>query len=257
MPSGLGSKKITVITVCFNAVETIEDTLRSVLTQDYPNVEYIVMDGGSTDGTLQILEQHRDKLAVLHSGPDEGMYDAYNKGLKLATGDIVSLLNADDVFANPQVLSRVAERFAQTCSDAVYGDLVYVDRNMPNQVLRYWRSGFYRRERFKLGWMPPHPAFFLKLEAYRTYGSFDTRLQSAADYELMLRMLYKNGLAASWLPEVLVRMRTGGRSNASLANRLFANREDAKAWQLNGLRPLPFTLWLKPLRKLPQFLIKP
>lgn len=249
--------KITVITACFNAEETLEDTLRSVLTQDHPDLEYIVMDGGSTDGSLQILERYQPQLTKLVSAPDEGMYDAYNRGLEYATGDVVALLNADDMYANPQVLSLVAERFRQTCADAVYGDLVYVGRENPSQVLRYWRSGFYRRERFKFGWMPPHPAFFLRREAYQRYGGFDTRLQSAADYELMLRMLYKHGLAAGWVPEVLVRMRSGGKSNATLSNRLFANREDRQAWVLNQIKPLPFTLLLKPLRKLPQFLIKP
>ena len=247
---------ITVITACFNAADTLEDTLRSVLTQDWPNVEYIVMDGGSTDGSLAVLESYRDKIAHLRSAPDQGMYDAYNQGLKLATGEVVALLNADDMYANPSVLRRVAERFEQTLANAIYGDLVYVSRSDPNQVVRYWRSGFYRRERFKYGWMPPHPAFFLKRAAYEQHGGFDLRLHSAADYELMLRMLYKNGLTASWLPEVLVRMRSGGKSNATMGNRLSANREDAEAWRMNELQPLPFTFWLKPLRKLSQFIIK-
>ena len=249
--------KITVITVCFNAIDTLEDTLRSVLTQDYPNVEYIVQDGGSTDGSLELLEKYRPRLARLISEPDAGMYDAYNKSLKYATGDVISLLNADDMYSTPEILSHVAQRFAATQADAVYGDLVYVDRNYANQVVRYWRSGFYRRERFRYGWMPPHPSFFLKKEAYDLYGGFDTRLHSAADYELMLRMLYKNGLTASWLPEVLVRMRSGGKSNATLRSHLVANREDAHAWRMNELRPHPLTFLLKPLRKLPQFIIKP
>jgi glycosyltransferase involved in cell wall biosynthesis len=249
--------KITVITVCFNAIETLEDTLQSVLTQDYPHIEYIVQDGGSTDGSMELLERYRPMLARLISEPDMGMYDAYNKSLAYATGDVVALLNADDMFATPEILSHVARRFETSQADAVYGDLVYVDRAFANQVMRYWRSGFYRRERFRYGWMPPHPSFFLKRAAYEQYGGFDTRLQSAADYELMLRMLYKHGLSASWLPEVLVRMRTGGKSNASLKSHLVANREDASAWRLNKLSPHPLTFLLKPLRKLPQFLIKP
>jgi len=249
--------KITVITVCFNAIETLEDTLRSVFVQDYPNVEYILKDGGSTDGTLAVLEKYRSKLAHIITEPDAGMYDAYNVALKYATGDIISLLNADDMFANPEILSHVVRRFQTSRADAVYGDLIYVNRTFPDQVVRYWRSGFYRKDRFRMGWMPPHPSFFLKKEAYDLYGGFDTRLQSAADYELMLRMLYGKGLTASWLPEVLVRMRSGGKSNASLRGHLFANREDALAWRYNGLQPHPLTFLLKPLRKLPQFILKP
>lgn len=243
---------ISIITVAYNSVETIRDTLESVRQQTYPHVEHIVVDGASTDGTADVARTY-SHVACVVSEPDRGAYDAMNKGIALAQGDVIGLLNADDTYASPDALSWVAHVLQHTQADTFYADLQYVRRNHPHRVVRHWRSGPYLRERFRYGWMPPHPTFFTYRKHYQTFGAYDTRLCLSADYELMLRFLYKHSLSASYLPRVLVRMRTGGMSNASLRQRCRANREDRLAWQINDLQPHLLTLWLKPLRKLPQF----
>ncbi len=245
--------KITVITVCLNAEETIADTIESIRSQSYSDIEYIVADGGSTDETLSIIERNRDVISVLLTGPDNGMYDAANKAVKAATGDVVGMLNADDYYADNDVLNDVALSMVDGI-DAVYGDLHYVDRAPPHSIKRNWVSGAYDRNAFLLGWMPPHPTFFLRKSAYEAHGLFRTDFRSAADYELMLRMLYKHSLKPGYLNRVIVKMREGGTSNASIANRLRANREDRRAWTINGLEAAWYTLYLKPLSKLRQFI---
>lgn len=247
---------ISVITVVYNNETYIRQALESVLSQSLKNIEYIVIDGGSRDKTLDIIQEYRDKIQVLISEPDTGIYNAMNKGLKQCSGEIVAILNSDDVYADPEVLQRVYDCFHSTGADAVYGDLVYVQPEDIHQVVRYWKSGKYWVRNFLFGWMPPHPSFFLKTEYYHKFGLFDESLKSAADYELMLRMLFRHKLKAVWLPGVLVRMRTGGQSNISFAHRLKANQEDRRAWQINGLKPYFFTLTLKPLRKITQFIFK-
>ena len=244
--------KISVITVCFNAAETIADTIESIRCQSHPDIEYIVVDGGSTDATLSIIEQNRDVVSVLHTGPDNGMYDAANKGISFASGQIVGMLNADDFYADDDVLKDVAFSMMNG-SDAVYGDLHYVDRNHPQTIKRNWVSGEYDRKSFLSGWMPPHPTFFLRKNAYDAYGLFRLDFESAADYELMLRMLYKHSLKPSYINRVLVKMRVGGISNNSISNRIRANKEDRKAWTINGLEAAWYTLYLKPLSKLIQY----
>ena len=244
--------KISVITVCFNAAETLADTIDSIRSQSHPDVEYIVVDGGSTDETLAIIEQNRDVISVLITGPDNGMYDAANKGISAATGEIVGMLNADDFYADRDVLKDVASSVVDG-SDAVYGDLHYVDRKHPQMIKRNWVSGSYKRRSFLSGWMPPHPTFFLRKTAYDTYGLFRLDFNSAADYELMLRMLYKHSLKPRYINRVLVKMRVGGKSNVSIANRIRANKEDRKAWTINGLKAAWYTLYLKPLSKLNQY----
>jgi glycosyltransferase involved in cell wall biosynthesis len=243
--------KISVITVCYNAVDTIESTIKSVLEQDYPNVEYLIIDGGSTDGTIEIINTYLARIHRFISERDNGMYDALNKGIAACTGDVVALLHADDVYTSPHVLSGVVKHLGQ--SDALYGDLEYVKKESPSSVVRLWKSGTYSKDSFKWGWMPPHPAFFLRKSVYERFGVFNTQFKSAADYELMLRMMYKHQIKAVYWPETLVRMRLGGKSNATIKNRMNANREDRLAWTVNQLTPFFFTLWLKPLRKIPQF----
>lgn len=245
--------KISVITVCFNAAETIADTIESIRSQSHPDIEYIVVDGGSTDETLAIIARNRDVISVLITGPDNGMYDAANKGIDCASGEIVGMLNADDFYADKDVLKDVANSLAER-SDVVYGDLHYVDRKHPQRIKRRWVSGLYDRENFLMGWMPPHPTFFIRKSAYDAYGVFRRDFSSAADYELMLRMLYKHSLQPVYIDRVLVKMRVGGKSNVSFANRIRANMEDRKAWSLNGLRAAWYTLYLKPLSKITQFL---
>lgn len=244
--------KVSVITVCFNAAETIVDTIDSIRAQSHPDVEYIVVDGGSTDETLSIIERNRDVISVLITGPDNGMYDAANKGISAASGEVVGMLNADDFYADTDVLRDVAST-VMGGSDAVYGDLHYVDRENPQTIKRNWVSGAYDRKSFLSGWMPPHPTFFLRKRAYEKYGMFRLEFKSAADYELMLRMLYRYSLKPGYIDRVMVKMRVGGKSNVSLSNRIRANREDRKAWSINGLKAAWYTLYLKPLSKLTQY----
>lgn len=245
--------KISVITACFNSASTIEDTLRSVTGQDYPELEYIVVDGISTDETMSVVKRYESKIAKIVSEKDNGIYDALNKGIALATGDVIAILHADDVYANASVLSDVMRVFEEKNCGSVYGDLFYVDRNDTNKIIRNWKSGSYSPGLFRKGWMPPHPAFFLRREYYERFGKFNTDFKTAADYELMLRMIERHQVSIAYLPEVLVKMRVGGVSNLSLKNRIKANREDRRAWKVNNLNPGLLTLIRKPLSKIAQY----
>lgn len=244
--------KISIVTPAFNSAATIRDTLESIENQDYENMEHIIVDGGSTDDTLKIAAEY-SRVSKIISEPDRGLYDAMNKGVLLATGDVVGILNSDDFYAHPQVLSRVATLLNETGTATLYADLEYVSSKNPSQVVRVWKAGEPRPENFRRGWMPPHPTFFVWRHLYQQLGLFDISLRFSADYELMLRFLLKNSVSTCYLPEVTVRMRTGGASNASLRNRLRANWEDRLAWKMNGLRPRFYTLYLKPLSKIRQY----
>jgi glycosyltransferase len=246
-------QKVSIITVCYNSEDTIEDTIKSVISQEYPDLEYIIVDGLSTDTTLSVINKYKDSIVKIVSEKDNGLYDAINKGIALATGEIIGILHADDFYFNSSVIRKVAEAFYKEKVDTVYGDLQYVQRNDVNIVTRSWKSGIYRHGMFYKGWMPPHPSFFVLKECYQKYGLFNTSLRSAADYEMMLRLLHKHKCTTYYLPEVLVKMRVGGKSNISIANRIRANREDKRAWIINGLKPGMFTFIRKPLSKLGQF----
>ena len=216
----------------------------------------MIIDGGSIDDTLRLIEPYQSENCHVISGPDNGMYDAMNKGICMASGDIIGILNADDFYADTDVLAKVADIFQDDSIDACYADLQYVDRYNVKRVVRHWRAGLFERKRFLWGWMPPHPTFFVRRSVYAKYGNFNLNLGSAADYELMLRFLLKLNISTAYIPEVLVKMRTGGKSNASLKNRLMANWFDRMAWKVNGLKPYPWTLTMKPLRKIGQYLLK-
>lgn len=248
--------KVSTITVTYNSAATVEDTIQSVCAQSYPDIEYLIVDGGSNDETLDIAQKYRDKISKIVSESDNGMYDAINKGIALATGEIVAILNSDDFYIDKDVISRVVDLFKSSNADAVYGNLFYVDAVDTNKIVRKWNSGNYRGNSFLYGWMPPHPAFFVKRDCYKEYGCFDLSLKSAADYELMLRFIHKHKIKLTYLNRTLVKMRVGGMSNSSFKNRINANKEDRKAWEINGLKPYPFTLYLKPLRKVFQYLKK-
>jgi len=243
--------RVSIITVCYNSAETIEDTIKSVLEQDYNNIEYIVIDGGSTDGTNAIIQQYRDQISYYISEPDKGIYDAMNKGVEAATGELIGILNSDDLYFNKSVISDIIGKIG--VNDGIYADLIYVDQKNINRIRRIWRSGKYSRKAFLWGWMPPHPTFFVKKKCYNKYGLYDLALKTASDYELMLRFLYKHKISIAYLPEVIIKMRTGGVSNLSIKNRIIANREDKKSWKINQLKPNIFTFLMKPLRKLGQF----
>ena len=252
---------ISIITATYNAGATVADCLESVRSQRGVAVEHIVVDGGSSDRTVEIV-RGCGGVARLISEPDRGIYDAMNKGIAMASAEIVGILNADDFYTGPEVLAGVVRAFADKAIGACYGDLQYVDCvrfavcGSQCRVVRYWKSGSFDRRKFWHGWMPPHPTFFVRRDVYEKYGMFNVELGSAADYEIMLRFLVRHRVKAAYIPEVLVKMRTGGVSNASVGNRLAANRMDRRAWAVNGLRPYPWTLWMKPLRKLGQWLVK-
>jgi glycosyltransferase len=248
------SLQISLVTAVKNRASTLGACLRSVREQDWKSVEHIVIDGGSTDGTLAVLAEHRGQLARLISEGDRGVYDALNKGIAAATGDVVGFMHADDEFASPRVLEQVARTFDDPAVDAVYGDLVYVSNSDPNRIVRYWRAGSYDRAQLAHGWMPPHPTFYVRRDVYRRFGGFDTRYKIAADYENMLRILWGGRTHAAYIPEVLVRMRVGGISNR-LVNLLVKSREDYAALRGNGIGAVP-ALLLKNVTKLPQFVVK-
>ena len=247
--------KISIITPCYNSAATIGDTLKSVAMQDYSPIEHIIVDGASTDNTLEIINSF-PHVSVLVSGNDKGIYDAMNKGIAMATGDVIGILNSDDVYTNSRVVSMVMKEFENRMIDAVYADLQYVKYNDLERITRTWHSGTYSKRKFYFGWMPPHPTFFVRRAVYERIGYFNCSLQSAADYEFMLRVLLKNDYKAHYIPEVLVKMRTGGMSNATIARRLRANREDREAWRINNVTPYFFTIPFKPLRKVLQFIFK-
>lgn len=247
--------KISIITPVYNDPRVCR-ALDSILSQDYEGEpEIIVVDGGSTRSTLDVLERYRRHIAVLVSEPDRGVYDAMNKGIRLATGEVVGILNADDRYNDPLVLRDVATVLADNKVDACYGDLVYVDSK--DRVVRYWKSGPYRPIRFYFGWMLPHPTFFVRRNVYEQYGYFDLNNPIAADYELMLRFLLKNKLSVRYIPRVLVRMSLGGKSNRSIGNIIRANIEVWRAWRKNNLRFGYLVPILKPARKWIQFVRRP
>ena len=245
--------KVSIITATFNNHSTLEECLKSIHSQSYRDIEHIVVDGGSTDGTLDILRKHEDRISILVSEPDKGIYYALNKGIALATGDIIGFLHADDFFANDTVVERVVLEMVKDHADSCYGDLEYVSRKDTEKVIRYWRSCPYEDGLFMKGWMPPHPTLFIKKHIYEEYGYFNTDFKIAADYELILRFFAENKVSTRYIPEVLVKMRTGGASNRSLKNIIFKTIEDYRACKINGLS-CPFrVVLLKNLSKTPQF----
>lgn len=244
--------KISVITAVFNSRETISAALDSVLGQLGVEVELVVIDGGSTDGTLEILRSYADRLNVLVSEPDGGIYDALNKGILRASGDVVGFLHSDDLFADPRVLSRVTAAFTEPGVGAVYGDLLYVRKDNPDQAVRYWRSGAFSARRLGWGWMPPHPTLYVRRDLYDRHGLFDTSFRIAADYDFVLRLLGTGRVGVHYIPEVLVKMRLGGASNRSLRNLFCKSSEDLKALKQNEIGSWGALTW-KNLSKLPQF----
>ena len=247
--------KVSIITAVLNGEKTIYDCIKTIAQQTYHDIEHIICDGGSTDKTIDIIKKWGIKNTRVISGPDNGPYDAMNKGIKASTGDIIAILNADDMYADTHVIENVVTTISEKKVDSCYGDLVYVDRKKPDSVIRYWKSGCYSREQFKKGWMPPHPTFFIKKSVYEKYGNFNTNFPIGADYEMSLRLLYKYNISTAYMPEVLVKMRTGGKSAPTLLNIAKAIIENYKAWQTNNLYPIPLTLILKQLSKLQQYKI--
>lgn len=245
--------KISIITVCYNSVSTIEDTIKSVLSQSYSDIEYVVIDGGSTDGTLSFVKKYRAQICKFISEPDRGIYDAMNKGIGLASGDIVGFLNSDDFYANESSIFQIANVFEKNDCDVVYADLEYVAVNDLRKIVRRWKSQPYRKGLFKKGWHPPHPTFFVRKEIFEKYGIFDLSYSVGSDYELMLRFLERFGVNSCYIPSVLVKMRNGGVSNKNLYHIIKANTECYRAWKKNNLKISPLIMLKKPLSKLAQY----
>lgn len=255
-PSASNGMKVSIVTVCFNSAATIEDTIRSVREQEYEYVEHVIVDGGSTDGTQEIVGRYNGRIKKFVSEPDRGIYDAMNKGLRLVKGDVVGFLNADDVYTSPTVIGDVVAAMRAGQAEGVYGDLVYVRRDDARRVVRYWQAGTYRPRAFFEGWVPPHPTFFCRTSVYRALGGFDPVYRIAGDFELMLRFIEKNGIPVQYVPKPLVRMRAGGRAN-TVRGIIQGNREIARAFSCNGMNVSPRLFCSRLVRRVRQLIRKP
>lgn len=245
--------KVSVITICYNAAEHIDETMRSVVMQDHGDIEHIVIDGGSTDGTQRRIERYREVVAHFTSEKDKGVYDAMNKGLRVATGEVIAFVNAGDMIAHRSCISEMAAEFSKNDADAIYGDAYMVDPHDVKKVKRFWKGGAYDRQKFRWGWMPPHLGTYIRKVVYDRFGHFRDDLKVSADYELMFRFMYKQRIRVRYVPRVLVRFRLGGVSNRSLAHIWRANLEVFKAWKLNDEPVSVLIIIAKPLRKIAQF----
>ena len=245
--------RVSIVTVSLNSAETIAETIESVLSQSYPHIEYIVIDGASTDKTMDIVHRYADQIDKRVSEPDKGIYDAMNKGIRLASGDIVGILNADDTYDTEKVIEKVVEKMKQSGADCLWGNLVYVDRKDTRRIVRNWVSSEYKKGCFQKGWHPPHPTFFVKKSLYDRYGLYDLSLPVAADYELMLRFLEKYKVKSCYIPENLIKMKTGGASSKAIARIFKINMDCYRAWKINALKINPLRIILRPLSKIPQY----
>ena len=246
--------KISLITVTRNAEKTLSRCIESVIEQNYNNIEYIIIDGGSTDGTLQIIDQYKQHISYFISEPDAGIYDAMNKGIKISSGNILGILNSDDFFTYKGIISCIAETFSGQDVDALYGNLVYL--NIDGKIVRNWKSGNYAHGLFNWGWMPPHPTFYCKRSLFESLGLYDTRFGTAADYELMLRFIHLHKIKVYYLNKTMVNMTLGGVSNKSFRSRFKAWYFDYKAMKKNGISWPLLCLFLKPVRKIVQYVQK-
>lgn len=247
--------KISIITASYNSAQTIEDTIKSVLGQTYSDIEYIIIDGASTDGTLEIIKKYQTRGKIkLVSEPDKGLYDAMNKGIALATGDVIGIINSDDFYKHSRVIEKIAAVFKNNDYDAVYADLEFIENNNPNKIVRTWIAGKYQEKKLNNGWVMPHPTLFIKKNIYNQYGYFKTNFKIAADYELMLRLLKIHKIKIAYLPEIIISMRNGGVSTRNLGQRKKGWQELKQAWTENNL-PLPLLLVVRRiLFKIKQYL---
>jgi glycosyltransferase len=244
--------KISVITVCYNSQNTILDTLNSFYNQDYPNKELIIIDGKSNDDTVKIIKDSKVNYKSLVSEEDEGIYDAINKGIILSSGDLIGFLHSDDVYSSKSCLSKIAEKYVSNRSHGIFGDLEYVKSSNPKKIIRKWVAGKFIKKNLAYGWMPPHPTLYIERSVYEEFGTYKLDFKISADYELILRFFWTNSLSLSYIPETLVKMKTGGTSNKNIKNILKKTIEDAKAIKMNNMNIFP-ALFLKNISKINQF----
>ncbi len=244
--------KVSIITATYNSSETIVDTLKSLEQQSYPDIEYIIIDGASKDSTLDVVRDNCSRVSKIISEPDKGIYDALNKGIQAATGDVIGFLHSDDLFAYPDAVADIVATLEKNQSQAAYADLAYVSKEDTDKMVRLWNSGAYQRNKMLNGWMPPHPTFYMKRELYQSLGQFDLGFKIAADYDSLLRYLWLNEVSMSYLPKVLIKMRVGGASNRSLSNIYKKTCEDIQALKNNNVF-WPKAIFIKNFSKIPQF----
>lgn len=246
--------KVSIITVCYNSVVTIRDTIESVLAQNYPNIEYIIVDGASQDGTMRIVREYEDKIDVVISEPDKGIYDAMNKGIRAATGDVVGLLNSDDFYVDGSVVSRLFTCMAEAKADMVFADLVIVDPRNTERVTRYYDSSKFHAGRLRFGWMPAHPTLMVKKELYEVHGGFSLDYHIAADFEMVVRLFHTAGASYAYLPAVVIKMRAGGLSTSGIKSSWMLNKEIVRACQASGLETSLLRVFLKIPAKLMEYI---
>jgi glycosyltransferase len=247
--------KISIITVTFNAAETLEAAILSVLNQTHSDIEYIIVDGGSKDASLSIIENYSTQITKWLSEPDNGIYDAMNKGIDLATGDYIGFLHADDILATNDIINAIVSKAIESNADVLYGDLEYTLKSDPTKVVRYWKSSEFVPKKLKSGWMPPHPTLYVSKKLFNQVGKFDLSYKISSDYEFILRLFSYPGLKAIYLNKLMVKMRIGGESNRSIGNIIRKSAEDYRALQHNkigGIVPLV----LKNTSKLSQFILR-
>lgn len=238
--------KVSIITVCYNSAATIQDSIKSVLSQTYNNIEYIIVDGKSSDKTMNIVEQYKDCIATIISEPDKGIYDAMNKGITAATGDIVGILNSDDFYESNDAVEKIVAGFTENpATDIVFGDVVFVEPSNLNKIVRFYSSKKFRSSKLRFGWMPPHPATFIKNSVYKQYGNYNLSYKIASDYELFVRFLMVHELTFIRINDVIVRMRTGGLSTAGIKSSITLNTEIVKTCRNNGIYTNLFLVLLK------------
>ena len=248
--------KVSIITTTYNTGKTVEDTIKSVLDQTYPDIEFIIIDDESSDDTMKVVYKYKDKVTKIVEAKHSGIFGNLNKGMELATGESVGILNSDDFYVSSNVIETVVNEFKRTGVDCVWGDILVVDKDDTNKIIRNWKSSPYKEGEYQKGWHPPHPAFFAKREVYQKYGLFRTDLWTSADYESVLRILEKNKATSSYISKVLTKMRAGGSSSKGIYNWIRGNIGAYRAFKLNGLKISPLFIVRKPLYKLSQFIIR-
>jgi glycosyltransferase len=246
--------KVTIITPTFNSAKTLSHNLNSVARQSYKNIEHIIVDNCSSDGTLELAKKY-PHISQIISEKDNGIYDAMNKGIANASGDIIGILNSDDYLASEHTIANIVSEFLVSRADAIYGNLIYVDNKNPSKIKRLWLAGSYKPKQFYSGWTLPHPTLYVKKRVYEEFGNYNDSFRYAADYEMILRLLLKERITVSRMREVIVYMLAGGAGNKDLNTRVKVNLEDRRAWETVGLTPKLYTLYAKPLRKIGQYFL--